>query len=352
MRSPRSRLTALAAVAVVGALGALTACSSSGSSSPAAPAASGASAAGDSAAPVNITFAGPSAPNGIVAQMAYGAKEGIFAKYGINLRVAYPTSGSSSIGPLLVNGTYQMAEIPAATVLADYEQGVKLVSPAGFLQKNALGVTVLKKDHLTTAKDLVGKTFGYPTGTPENLVLDTYLKQNGVDPSSVHTIALSLSALATALISGKISGIVAYPYAYNPNIDSQGFPTSSILFTPAISTMTAVFVVSADWAKANAGILPNLIKAIQESTTDAIKDPATAAKDLVATAPGSAPTAAATQAQWTGTIPYLSTANDTGKPMGWMSSADWAATVAFGEKYLGLKSMDASAVYTNAYFPS
>jgi NitT/TauT family transport system substrate-binding protein len=349
MTLPRSRFTAFtAAAAAVTALGALAACSSSGST----PASGGSGTAAASAAPVNITFAGPSAPNGIVAQMAYGEEQGIFKKYGINLTVKYPTSGSSTIGPLLENGTYQLAEIPASTVLADYEQGVKLIAPAGFLQKNALGITVLTKDHLTTAKSLVGKTLGYPTGTPENLVLNTYLQQNGVTPSSVHTIALSLSALATALISGKISGIVAYPYAYNPNIDSQGYPTSSILFTPAISTMTAVFVVSSDFAKSHASIMPNLVKAIQESTADAIKDPATAAKDLLATAPGAAPSLPATQAQWTGTIPYLTTTNDAGQPTGWMSSADWAATVSFAEKYLGLKSMNPSLVYTNAYVGS
>lgn len=352
MSRPRSRFAAFAAVVSVTALGALTACSSSGSSSSSSAAAAASSGSASSGSLVNVTFAGPSAPNGIVAQMAYGQEEGIFKKYGINLTVKYPTSGSSTIGPLLENGTYQLAEIPASTVLQDYEQGVKLTAVAGFLQKNALGISVLTKDHITTAKDLVGKTLGYPTGTPENEVLDTYLKQNGVSPSSVHTIALSLSALATALISGKISGIVAYPYAYNPNIDSQGYQASSILFTPAISTMTAVFVVSADWAKSHASIMPNLVKAIQESTADAIKDPATAAKDLLATAPGSAPSLAATQAQWIGTIPYLTTSNDAGKPMGWMSPADWASTVAFSEKYLGLKSMDPSLIYTNAYVGS
>jgi NitT/TauT family transport system substrate-binding protein len=346
---PARLVTALAATAA--ALATLAACSSGGSSSSAA-AAGGSPSAAASGSLTDVTFAGPSAPNGIVAQMAYGEKEGIFKKYGINLKVAYPTSGSSTIGPLLQKGTYQLAEIPASTVLADYQQGVKLISPAGFLQKNALGITVLKKDSITTAKDLVGKTLGYPTGTPENLVLNTYLKQNGVDPGSVHTIALSLSALATALISGKISGIVAYPYAYNPNIDSQGYPTASILFTPAISTMTAVFVTSADWAKSHAAIMPNLVKAIQESTADAIKDPATAAKDLVATAPGAAPSLPATQAQWTGTIPYLTTSNDTGKPLGWMSSADWSATVTFAQKYLSLKTMNPSVVYTNAYVGS
>ena len=73
-------LAALAiAVAIVG-----TACSSSGGATSAGT--SGSSAAGSgSSALLPITYAGPTAPNGIAAQMAYGQQEGIFKKYGCDL---------------------------------------------------------------------------------------------------------------------------------------------------------------------------------------------------------------------------------------------------------------------------
>src|SRR5215467_11136356 len=82
-----------------------SACSSSGSGSSAGNGNSNSN-SGSSGALTPITYAGPSAPNGIAAQMAYGQQEGIFKKYGFDLKIMYPANtATAAIIPDIANGT-------------------------------------------------------------------------------------------------------------------------------------------------------------------------------------------------------------------------------------------------------
>lgn len=300
-----------------------------------------------------INFAGPTAPNGIVSQIAYGKYEGFFAKHGIDLEISYPSnSGGASVIDLVANGRYQLVEGTPTAMLGDYASGVKTLGIFGFLEKNASGISVPKDRGATTPEQLKGLTIGVATGSDTINVLPAYLAHFGLKPSDVKIQQLSLSALPTALKSRSIDAIAAYPYAFDPQLRGLGLDPVDFLFTDAgINTIQAVFAVSADWAKQNPDVVKELGAALRESTDAAIKDPAKAAADLVKSAPGTAPPVDIVQQQWEATEPYFTTENSKGQPLGYMAPKDWEDTVAYGAQYLGRQKIDPTPVYTNQYVP-
>jgi hypothetical protein len=140
----------------------------------------------------------------------------------------------------------------------------------------------------------------------------------------------------------------------SPQFNASGVKTRNFYFStdPSLSYLYSAFTVSPTWASSHKQVLTNLMKALEVSTADAVKDPQTAAKDLVATDPQTAPTYAVTLKQWEGNIPFLQSSNDKGHPYMYMASADWQAALKYAETYSKIKPMSISSVYSNAYVPS
>jgi NitT/TauT family transport system substrate-binding protein len=352
MMRPNLRYTRAGSLAVLAiALGiAGTACSSSGGGTPADASGSSAGASGTGAL-LPITYAGPTAPNGIAAQMAYGQQEGIFKKYGFDLKIVYPANtATAAIIPDIANGTFTISTAQPTAMMQEYEAGVKTTGIFGFLVKNPTGITMNKKAGVATPQQLKGKTLGVSTGSANIEVTPKYLAHYGLSESDVKVVTESLAALPGSLISGQIDGIIAFPYAIDPQVNAKGVQTNDLLFNQAgINEMQQVFAVGNSWMQAHESVMPNLVKALEESTEGAIKDPDEAAKDLIATAPATAPSQAVTKAQWLASVPFMTTPNTQGHPIGYMAPEDWQETLKYAETYLSAKPMNPALVYTDKY---
>lgn len=301
-----------------------------------------------------ITYAGPTAPNGIAAQMAYGQQEGIFKKYGFDLKIVYPANtATAAIIPDIANGTFTVSTAQPTAMMQEYEAGVKVTGIYGFLVENPTGISMNKKDGVTTPQELKGKTLGVSTGSANIEVTPKYLAHYGLSEKDVKVVTESLASLPASLESGQIDGIVAFPYAIDPQMNAKGVQTNDLMFSSAgIQEMQQVFAVGNAWMQAHPSLVPKLVKAIAESTAGAMKNPDLAAKDLVATAPTTAPPQSVTKAQWLASEPYMTTGNTKGHPIGYMDPKDWQETLQYGETYLGLKPMNPSLVYTDKYIPA
>jgi NitT/TauT family transport system substrate-binding protein len=310
--------------------------------------------AGSSRALTPITYAGPSAPNGIAAQMAYGQKEGIFKKYGFDLKIVYPANtATAAIIPDIANGTFTISTAQPTAMMQEYQAGVKVTGIFGFLEKNPTGITMNKKAGVTTPQDLKGKTLGVSTGSANIDVTPKYLAHYGLSENDVKVVTESLAALPGSLISGQISGVIAFPYAIDPTVNAKGVQTNDLFFASAgINEIQQVFAVGNKWMQAHQKLMPNLVKALAEATAGAIKNPDEAAKDLVATAPATAPSQAVTKAQWLASVPFMTSVNTKGHPVGYMAPEDWQETLQYAEAYLKLKPIAPSLVYTDKYIPA
>lgn len=339
----------------------LAACGSSSntaSSSSTTSAAANAATSSSSNKLTTVVFAGAGTPNGVDANVAYCAFSGVCKKYGINLKIVYPASGGTvSDAQEIVNNTFQVSEIAGPALFQYYESGVHLLAVGNAYSKSLLGLSVRAEGadaNITQPQDLKGKVIAVSSGSNSGQVLAAYLQHYGLSPSEYTVQTMSLSALISAFINGKVDAAVVYPMDTSPQFNASGVKTRNFYFSsvPGLSYLYSAFTVSPTWASSHKQILTSLIKALEVSTKDAISNPQQAAKDLVATSPHNAPSYAVTLAQWKGNIPFLQSSNDSGHPYMYMAKADWTAALQFGETYSKVKPMNVSLVYTNAYVPS
>lgn len=337
------RQTIAGAVTVASACLALAACAGSPSSS---------AASGGSAGSLTVVkFVGPADPNGLIDNIAYGAQEGIFRKYGIDLQITYPASGgTSSDVPLVASNQYQLSQLSVTAMMADYEKGLKTECIASSVEGNLTGVSLRKDLGITTPQQLAGHTVGVPIGTPSVQLFQVFLKKYGIQ-SSVHVVQLSLSALTTAFLAKRIDGVVAYPALEDPEFNGMGTPTNDLFFTDygLGNAVTSCFGVADAWADAHPKTVTNLVKAIQESTVGAEQHAETASHDLVATAPHTADPYPYVVKEWQATEKGLTTASTADHMLGWMSPDDFSKTLTFAEQFMTVTPMDPTAIYTNKF---
>jgi NitT/TauT family transport system substrate-binding protein len=205
----------LAATAVAAA-----ACSSSSSSSSAPAAATGASstsaATGSSSAPATVTNVTLGyVPYSDDASLFYAQDSGIFKQHGLNVSFVAQAS-PVAVEASMASGTEQFGFIttPVLVNLASKGVSAKCVSPVDGNEPTnpADDSTVLvaaKGSGITSVKDLAGKNVAEVQLTSLNsLSVEVLAKQAGINPASVHQIAIPFAQMPAALAQGRVQAAV------------------------------------------------------------------------------------------------------------------------------------------------
>jgi NitT/TauT family transport system substrate-binding protein len=242
----------LAATAV-----AASACSSSStSSSPPAGAASsgGGAAASGSSAPgtvTNVTLG--YVPYSDDASLFYAQSSGIFKKHGLNVTFV-PQASPVAVEASMASGTEQFGFITTPVLINLNSKGVNVqcVSSVDGNQPSdpAHDSTVLvaaKGSGVKSIKDLAGKNVGEVQLTSLNsLAVMVLAKKAGIDPSSIHQIAIPFAQMPAALAQGRVqAAVIVAPFAQtalsdgatvltHPNVDL--FPNATVTCLDAMGS--------------------------------------------------------------------------------------------------------------------
>jgi NitT/TauT family transport system substrate-binding protein len=212
MRSARTT-TRYAVGAAVFALAAATAACSSSSSSSSSSAAGGASPASSPAGVTNVTLG--YVPYSDDASLFYAEDSGIFRQHGLNVSFVAQAS-PVAVEASMASGTEQFGFIttPVLINLASKGVGVKCVSTVDGNEPTnpADDTTVLvaaKGSGITSIKDLAGKNVAeVQLSSLNSLSVMVLAKQAGVDPSSIHQIAIPFPQMPAALSQGRVQAAV------------------------------------------------------------------------------------------------------------------------------------------------
>ena len=297
----------LAATAVAAA-----ACSSSSSSSSApagttstsASSAGSASAAGGASGTVtNVTLG--YVPYSDDASLFYAQSSGIFKKHGLNVTLV-PQASPVAVEASMASGTEQFGFITTPVLINLNSKGVnvKCVSSVDGSQPSnpADDSTVLvaaKGSGITSVKDLAGKNVAEVQLTSLNsLAVEILAKQAGVDPKSIHQIAIPFPQMSAALAQGRVqAAVIVAPFATaalsagatvlaHPNV--QLFPNGTVTCLDAMNSyLTANPTVATEFRAAmnesiaysqghEATVKETLVKGLSLT-------PAVAAKQILAT---------------------------------------------------------------------
>jgi NitT/TauT family transport system substrate-binding protein len=274
MRSVRNsaRYAVGAALLTVTAMAA-AACSSSPASSSSTPAASAtgttstsASAAASTSAVTNVTLG--YVPYSDDASLFYAQDSGIFRAHGLNVTFVAQAS-PVAVEASMASGTEQFGFITTPVLINLNSKGVsvKCVSSVdgGEPSIPADDSTVLvaaKGSGITSVKDLAGKDVAEVQLTSLNsLAVEVLAKQAGIDPSSIHQIAIPFPQMAAALAQGRVqAAVIVAPFAQaalsagatvltHPNVDL--FPNGTVTCLDATSSYLAANpTVAADFRAA------------------------------------------------------------------------------------------------------
>jgi NitT/TauT family transport system substrate-binding protein len=303
-KSARYAIGVLLAVTAVAA----SACSSSPSSS-AAPAgtASGAAGASGSASAsgsvTNVTLG--YVPYSDDASLFYAQSSGIFKQHGLNVTFVAQAS-PVAVEASMASGTEQFGFITTPVLINLNSKGVsvKCVSSVDGSEPStpADDSTVLvaaKGSGITSVKDLAGKNVAEVQLTSLNsLAVEILAKQAGIDPSSIHQIAIPFPQMPAALAQGRVqAAVIVAPFTdtataegatvlTHPNVDL--FPNGTVTCLDAMSsyisanpTVVSEFRAAMDQSIAYSQTHEAVVK--QTLVKGLSLTPAVAAKQILAT---------------------------------------------------------------------
>ena len=272
-RKPRAILAVAAGCL---AATAVAACSSSGSSSTAGSGStgSGSTASGNSAATTSIKLGYP-LPNVQSVAVQIATKNGIFAKYGLNV-TATSLGTANVVNAALTSGSVEYSLTSASQLITSVAKGANLIAisaytvgtPVDVIFSNSF-IAAHKLTSSTPVGQLVKSLAGTHVGVSSPVIKTqegTLLKTYGVDPNSVNTLTVSSeSGLATLLKSGQIDAFIAGPPVPQEAV-AQG--AGQILITSQNAPIwnagnaNLVLAANASYAKANPALTKQVVAAV------------------------------------------------------------------------------------------
>lgn len=260
----RSRsLRAMAAVAMVAVLGVTSAACSSSNNSPGGTGGSG------KLIPIHITMS----PVVDGEAVFYAIAKGYFEEQGLKVDAKQAPTNSGAI-PTLLNGQIQFAAIGPGTAIPAIAQGIPVVVVAplsleGTTNENSQEhLIALKSANVNSAADLKGKTIAVPTlKNMGQIQVSSYLKSHGVDPNSVHYIAVPYPQQQAALQSKRVDiAFTTEPYLLQIGqaMDIVDLGATAPTVAPSIPDFFLVSIKS--YTDANKDIVRKLQLAVQKAT--------------------------------------------------------------------------------------
>lgn len=130
---------------------------------------------------------------------------GLFADEGLSVSFVSPATPADGL-KLLASGGVQFATAHSTEVITARSKGLSVVSIATNHQVGMAGIMVPATEHVTSLKQLEGKTIGV-TGIPFNKVMLEYcLNKAGVDLDKVKTVVVGFAPMPL-LLSKRIDGL-------------------------------------------------------------------------------------------------------------------------------------------------
>lgn len=189
------------------------------------------------------------------AEIFYAQELGYFKRAGLDVEITALRNGAA-VAAAVASGAADIGQGNIASLAVAHERGLPfvLLAPASlYSEKSPTTVLMVDKNStIKTAHDLVGKTIGgqglSDIGT---IAVDAWLRQQGVDPTSVHIVEVPSPEMIESLSRGTIAAATLIePYL------SAAVAAGDRVLAPAYTSIAKSFLIGAyfstrDWAKAH-----------------------------------------------------------------------------------------------------
>jgi NitT/TauT family transport system substrate-binding protein len=277
--------------------------------------------------------------------------KGFYADAGLDVEIG-PGRGSGSTAQLIGSGAAQFGFADGYVVGNSVARGMDIRMVGGVYRRNPCAVMVLEESDIRTPRDLEGKAIGISPGSGQFQQWPACARGYGIDVSKVRVVSIDPVAGIPALLGGQVQALGGYAQGYVPGIEIRGgkavrvFPYADAGVTAVSNGIIAqngllrsepalvrAFVAASLkgflYARANPAEVPVIVRKFSETTDARI-------------------TAREFELSWAN----WNTPNTAGRPLGWTSEADWAATVETLKRYGGVTTpLAAEQLFTNEFVP-
>lgn len=280
---------------------------------------------------------------------------GYYKSRGLAVTIRSSTGGSVTL-EALASGRDTFGQSDGPTLVSAVAAGEPLIMVANWLNRSQVAIASFCATHITTPKDLEGKTIAL---TADDSGFDAQfgilLQRNGVSPSSVHTVDVTGSALASALAAHRVDGILTtvngsgLEFSETAQQQHLGSTCSLLASDWGVQTLGYGISVTRSTLKNNPQLVRNFIAATIQGWDAALKNPQPGLALMKADFPSGS--MAYWEAGWKISKQFIHSSSSVGKSIGYMSPSDMSATVKVVAEYTHLPSTAVSNYFTDAYLP-
>jgi len=225
-----------------------------------------------------------------VSAYSLGIDEGLFAKEGIDkvtLQVAAATGpatqlvggGKADFGAVISTSAF----LPVASQLGNVSMIGQDIPDLGE------AVVAKKSSGINSPADLMGKTVGFATGSPQAALWPTYRKNANVPLESVKVANINANAQYQLLLAGKLDAIVTAATLAVPSLTALGSGELSVLpfANEGLQSMPGTGIISNDMVlNGQSNLAARFLAAASAAFSAAIANPTLAEKSLDKRYPG------------------------------------------------------------------
>jgi NitT/TauT family transport system substrate-binding protein len=266
-------------------------------------------------------------PYGEHAPLYYGLKHGIFAEYGIDLKIEAGQGSGKTVQAVGANqADFGWADTPA--LMQAVSKGLPVKSLGVYLQTTPASVQFFSNRGFSSPSDLKGKKIAGTAGDALSKTFPVFLAKNGLIASDVTIQNTDAAGKIASTISGQVDALLGNANDQGPTLHGKtGKPVTAMKFADFGLNYFSDGLIASDGELAKTDLVQRMVKAVSESWAGGVAHPA----DAVAAMSGAEqqlPTPAVLTEQFTTTIALLHTPATAGKAPGLNTEADWQQTIA------------------------
>jgi NitT/TauT family transport system substrate-binding protein len=278
--------------------------------------------------------------------------KGYYREAGLNVDLL--SGQTSGVGLRTVaSGAEEIGFLDAGVAAIGISKGAPVQVVTGIVQKNPTVVVSRKTNPVNTPKDMEGKSISWPPGAAANFLIAAMWRANNVDESKVRKVSTTREAAEALFLDNKVEMSPAFVNAVWASYQASGRSGDMQILRVSdfgVNPLSLGIVANTKLVSEEPQVLRGFVQATVRGLKDVIANPEEGWKTVVKLKPEVDPKLA--QYGLENTLPLLETPETKGKPVGWMSEKDWAATVDFLANYMELSpKLPLDKYYTNAFLP-
>jgi len=205
--------------------------------------------------------------------------KGYYKAEGLNVTLA-EGSGAQTVLKLLASGNEKFGYGPAVAAAQAVSKGLPVEVVALYQTKAPMGVIAFPDVALKSPKDLEGKRLAVSVGETFGDMLVPFTKMNNIDINKITRIQMANSARTSQFLGKKIDVMSVYLSNELPQLEKKTGVKFNVLKVAdfGLKLLGASMIVGDEYAAKNPETVKKVLRATAKGYSDAIKDPAGAAK--------------------------------------------------------------------------